>query len=105
MALIGLISDVHASPEPLEEALTIFSQAGVDKVYCAGDIAGYFDKLQHTVAVLVENNVATVVGNHDLQYLEKHAGGPDTQAMRFLNQLPVSIEAVYENKKHSISIV
>ena len=46
MALIGLISDVHATPAPVEEALAIFDRAGVEQVFCAGDIAGYRDRLK-----------------------------------------------------------
>ena len=45
MTSIGLISDVHATPTPIEEALSIFKQAGVEQVFCAGDIAGYGDQL------------------------------------------------------------
>ncbi len=41
MTSIGLISDVHVTPAPIEEALSIFEQAGVEQVFCAGDIAGY----------------------------------------------------------------
>ncbi len=57
MALIGLISDVHASPEPVAEALAIFSRAGVDQVLCAGDIAGYMDQLEQTITLLVESRL------------------------------------------------
>ncbi len=52
MTLIGLISDVHASPEPVAEALQIFEKAGVEQVLCAGDIAGYMDQLGETIALL-----------------------------------------------------
>ncbi|HEC11905.1 MAG TPA: metallophosphoesterase, partial [Acidiferrobacteraceae bacterium] len=38
---IGIISDLHATPAPVAEALSIFDQQGVDEVLCAGDIAGY----------------------------------------------------------------
>ena len=65
MALLGLISDVHATAAPLQEALAIFKRAGVDQVLCAGDIAGYHDEVEQTVALLVDNDVQTVRGNHD----------------------------------------
>lgn len=98
MALIGLISDVHATPEPVEEALSIFAKAGVDQVFCAGDIAGYMDQLEQTIALLVENDCQTIVGNHDLQYLDHYEDEPDNNAVTFLKQLPFFIETVIEGK-------
>ena len=35
MTSIGLISDVHATPAPIEEALSIFKRAGVEQALCA----------------------------------------------------------------------
>ena len=71
MAAIGLISDVHATPPPIEEALALFRQASVDMIFCAGDIAGYGDQLEQSVALLVDGGCHTILGNHDLRYLEE----------------------------------
>ena len=99
MALIGLISDVHATPEPVAEALSIFEQAGVDQVFCAGDIAGYRDQLEETVALLIESGCLTIIGNHDLGYLEKHANDVDNRAAEFFKQLPSSIDTSIAGKR------
>jgi len=99
MALIGLISDVHATPEPVAEALSIFEQAGVDQVFCAGDIAGYRDQLEETVALLIESGCRTIIGNHDLGYLEKHANDADNRAAEFFKQLPSSIDTSIAGKR------
>ena len=99
MALIGLISDVHATPEPVAEALSIFEQAGVDQVFCAGDIAGYRDQLEETVALLIESGCRTIIGNHDLGYLEKHANDVDNRAAEFFKQLPSSIDTSIAGKR------
>lgn len=92
MTLIGLISDVHATPEPVAEALSIFAKAGVAQVLCAGDIAGYCENLEPTISLLRENNCLTIVGNHDLSYLEQHVDGYDDKAdsasIDFLKTLP-----------------
>ena len=40
MTAIGLLSDVHATAAPVALALEIFHRAGVEQVWCAGDIAG-----------------------------------------------------------------
>lgn len=97
MALIGLISDVHASPEPVAEALSIFARAGVDQVLCAGDVAGYMDKLEQTIRLLVESDCQTIMGNHDLLYLDHHEDEPDNPAIAYLRQLPASYETVIED--------
>ena len=99
MVLIGLISDVHAAPEPVAEALSIFAKAGVDQVFCAGDIAGYMDQLEQTITLLVENDCQTIMGNHDLLYLDHNEDEPDNNAVAFLKQLPASYETVIEGKK------
>ena len=92
MALIGLISDVHATPEPVAEALAIFSKAGVSKVLCAGDIAGYKDQLEETIKLLIGNNIQTISGNHDLSYIAYHKDEPDNDVISYLKQLPATLE-------------
>ncbi|MBE9563819.1 MAG: metallophosphoesterase family protein [Proteobacteria bacterium] len=98
MTLIGLISDVHATPEPVTEALEIFEKAGVNLVLCAGDIAGYMDKLDETVKLLVDHDCQTIVGNHDLKYIDHHDDGSDSTSINFLKNLPATYETVIEGK-------
>ena len=92
MALIGLISDVHATAAPVREALSRFERAGVDQILCAGDIAGYHDEVEETVALLVEHDVRAVRGNHDLRYLERSDGHAPGRAGAYLRQLPAVID-------------
>ncbi|MDH3527196.1 MAG: metallophosphatase family protein [Gammaproteobacteria bacterium] len=99
MALIGLISDVHATPAPVAEALSIFQKAGVEQVFCAGDIAGYREQLEQTVALLAGSGCQTVVGNHDLLYLDHYADELDNEAVAFFKQLPASLETVIAGKR------
>ena len=66
---IGLISDVHATVGPLQEALRIFSEERVEAILCAGDIAGYGTQLAETVALLIKSGCRSIVGNHDLWHL------------------------------------
>jgi putative phosphoesterase len=102
MTLIGLVSDVHAAPEPLAEALSIFKKAGVNQVLCAGDIAGYLDQLEQTITLLAESDCRTIMGNHDLQYIAKYRTGDDeadNEAISFLKQLPFFYETVIEGKR------
>jgi len=99
VALIGLISDVHAAPEPVAEALAIFARKGVDRVFCAGDIAGYMDEPAETIDLLVKNHCQSIIGNHDLLYLDHHEDEKDNAAASFLRELPASYESIIEGKK------
>lgn len=99
MAVIGLISDVHATPAPVAEALSIFEQAGVDQVFCAGDIAGYRDELEQTVALLAESGCEAVLGNHDLLYLDHYGDEADNAAVAYFRRLPASMETLIAGKR------
>jgi len=99
MALIGLISDVHSTPEPVAEALSIFEREGVDQVFCAGDIAGYRDGVEQTVALLAESGCRSVLGNHDVLYLDHYADEVDDRAVAYFKQLPSSIDTTIEGKR------
>ena len=98
MTSIGLISDVHATPEPVDEALSIFKRAGVDQIYCAGDIAGYREHLQETVSLLVANHCKSIIGNHDLLYIDHHEDEDKNSAVSYFKQLPTRIESNIDGK-------
>lgn len=86
---IGLISDVHATPAPVAQALALFEREGVDQVICAGDIAGYGNQLDETVSLLTSIDCQTVLGNHDQKLLDQpqyDSLTPNTR--RFFNRLP-----------------
>lgn len=99
MALIGLISDVHEAPEPLEQALSIFSSRGVEHIFCAGDIAGYGEDIEKTIALLQASACHTIMGNHDLLYLDHHEEEVNNSAVSYLKQLPTFIEEVIDGKR------
>jgi putative phosphoesterase len=99
MSSIGLISDVHATPAPVAEALAIFAREGVDQVFCAGDIAGYGNELEETVALLVESGCRSIVGNHELMYLDHLDDDARDKAAAYFNGLPATIDATIEGKR------
>ena len=91
MTAIGLISDVHATPSPIAEALSIFEQAGVGQIFCAGDIAGYGDQIEQSISLLVDSGCQIILGNHDLRYLDNYAHEVDNHAIAFFRQLGTSM--------------
>lgn len=94
---IGLVSDVHCSPRPLAEALSIFDSTGVDHVLCAGDIAGYGGALEETVELLRTHGCKSIYGNHELRYLEcsPESSSPVTD---FIRSLPATLELEIEGR-------
>jgi putative phosphoesterase len=100
---IGLISDVHSSPEALAEALQIFAEKQVDDIICAGDIAGYYDGLLPTIQLLAGSNCKTIVGNHDQSWLQENTAeqgdGDSSEIRNYLQQLPQTLQLSIEGKR------
>ena len=96
---IGLVSDVHAAPAALGEALAIFKRKQVDKIICAGDIAGYFEELDAAIELLVENNCSSIAGNHEKAFIEAHADETQTPAYRFIAALPETLAFEIEDRR------
>lgn len=89
---IGLISDVHATLAPVQEALALFKEESVEAIFCAGDVAGYGKQLEPTVQALIDSSCRVVMGNHDLWWLERSGYGPEGFVERYLRDLPSVIE-------------
>lgn len=98
--MIGIISDVHASPAPLKQALEIFAQAGVAEIICAGDIAGYFDQTAECIELLERYPCKTIMGNHDESFLQEIKSPEDrnSHTCRYLQSLPLKLELTVEQK-------
>ena len=94
---LGIISDVHASPVPLKQALEIFEREKVSEIICAGDIAGYFDALSPTIDLLNHYHCKTISGNHDLYYLQESQEQRDSNEFQYLDALPKKLELQVEN--------
>ena len=93
---IGILSDVHASPAPLAEALHIFAREGVSEIICTGDIAGYHDDLEPTIELLSNAGCRAVAGNHDLKYLARPKDETSHSARSYLAALPHRLELEIE---------
>ena len=96
---IGLISDVHSSPDPLAEALEIFSNEQVDDIICCGDIAGYYDTLEPTIELLARSNCKAIVGNHDQGYLKKPRQDGESSIRAYLQTLSQTLDLEIEGKR------
>ena len=95
---LGIISDPHADPGPLAEALKIFRREGVSQILCAGDIGGYGDRLDETIELLQQNKVLAIRGNHEEWALQQEELPGSSASRDYFASLPdhlsLSIEGV-----------
>ena len=96
---IGLVSDVHASPGPLRDALAVFAREGVDEIICAGDIAGYHDQLEPVIELLSNSGCQAIAGNHDLKYLARPESETSHEARAYLGKLPRRLDLEIEGRR------
>lgn len=99
MYKLGLISDPHAYPKPVAEAISIFKKEQVDAIWCTGDFAGYGEGFEETLHLLQDSNCNVIVGNHELDYLKKNVHVIDVNIKNYLLNLPKVIQQNIENKK------
>ncbi|MBS1879829.1 MAG: metallophosphoesterase family protein [Actinobacteria bacterium] len=66
---VAAISDIHANRPALEAALEAIGEAGVDEVWCLGDLVGYGAEPDRCTEIVRERCDLTLCGNHDLAVL------------------------------------
>jgi putative phosphoesterase len=109
---IGLISDIHADLDGLEQALKLFREHEVDRVLCAGDLVDRGTDGEAVIQRIIEAQIPTVQGNHDWMarlnkdYYEKFPERNVTEAsllsaaaIKFLTDLPRTLKFEFEKRK------
>ncbi|MFO7602678.1 MAG: metallophosphoesterase family protein [Gammaproteobacteria bacterium] len=101
MHSIGIIGDPHAHPGPLAEALAVLRRERVEAIWCTGDIAGYGNDVDESIALLVQNDCQSVLGNHEIWYMEKHANdaSSNVRTQHYLHSLPLVWRATVAGKR------
>jgi len=66
---IAAITDIHANLPALEAVLAATEAAGVDEVWCLGDVVGYGVEPDACASLVRERCEICLVGNHDLAVL------------------------------------
>jgi len=66
---IGAISDIHANLPALEAILEATEAAGVEELWCLGDVLGYGVEPDACARLVRERCAICLVGNHDLAVL------------------------------------
>jgi diadenosine tetraphosphatase ApaH/serine/threonine PP2A family protein phosphatase len=65
----AILSDIHSNQQALEAVLAAVEEAGVDEVWCLGDLVGYGADPDACTALVRERCGTCLVGNHDLAVL------------------------------------
>ena len=65
----AVISDIHSNRHALEATLQAVDAAGVDEIWCLGDMVGYGAEPDACTALIRERSAVCLVGNHDLAVL------------------------------------
>lgn len=63
--MIALISDIHGNYEALKEVLRKIDDMHISKIFCLGDVVGYYSQVNECCEALRNRNVECIMGNHD----------------------------------------
>ncbi len=66
---LAIISDVHGNAPALEAVLADIESAGLDEIWCLGDVVGYGAQPDECAQLVAEHCSLCLVGNHDLAAL------------------------------------
>jgi predicted phosphodiesterase len=66
---LAVLSDIHANLPALEAVLADVDDAGLDQLWCLGDVVGYGAHPDECASLVAERCDLCLVGNHDLAVL------------------------------------
>jgi diadenosine tetraphosphatase ApaH/serine/threonine PP2A family protein phosphatase len=67
---VAVFSDVHSNQPALEAVLAATEKAGVERLWCLGDVVGYGAQPDACAGLIEERCEICLVGNHDLATLD-----------------------------------
>lgn len=59
------ISDIHGNQYALKAVLDKAAELKIDKIYCLGDLTGYFTGANEVIELLEKSSAICILGNHD----------------------------------------
>ncbi len=62
---IAIISDIHGNYEALKSVLHKIDEMNISKIYCLGDVVGYYSQVNECCDELRKRNILSLMGNHD----------------------------------------
>lgn len=73
MSKFAFISDIHGNYSALKAVLRDIDLQKVDKIYCLGDLVGYYSQINEVIDTIKKRRIECIIGNHD--YAMVHNGG------------------------------
>lgn len=108
MSKIAIISDIHGNLPAFDAILDDITKRGITRIYCLGDLVGYYCYFNEVVNRISQLNISTTMGNHDNALVKNNAEisysktctlilkwqmeRSTAQTLSFLESLPNSIE-------------
>lgn len=68
---IAIISDIHSNFTYLQSVFKKIIKEQVDRIYCLGDLVGYYDKPNEVISFIKDNNITCIKGNHEKYILKE----------------------------------
>ena len=114
MNRIAFISDIHSNIHYLEKVLDKIEKDNIDKIYCLGDMVGYYDRPNEVIDIMIKKKISCIKGNHEkylLGELDYNMNNENIYRIKeqnkiitknnleFLNNLPDKIEFTSGSKK------
>ena len=65
MNKIAFISDIHGNYPALKAVLQDIDSLHVEKVYCLGDLVGYYSQINEVINTIKSRKIECILGNHD----------------------------------------
>lgn len=65
MSKIAFISDIHGNYPALCSVLSDIEKQGISKIYCLGDLVGYYSQINEVIDTIRSRNIECLMGNHD----------------------------------------
>lgn len=115
---IGIISDIHATMDPLHKAMALFDAHNVDTIVCPGDLVDRGNEGDAVVRFIRQRNIPCVQGNHDreafttqsvihrLNRVAQQRGEPDmfpgtlqSETVSYLSELPATLHFDWEGHR------
>ncbi|QPH98147.1 metallophosphoesterase family protein [Campylobacter concisus] len=62
---IALISDIHSNFFYFKNVFNSINRNDIDRIYCLGDLVGYYNEPNHVIDFIREKNIYCVKGNHE----------------------------------------
>ena len=67
---IAIFSDIHGNREALTSIIEDINNQNINEIICLGDTIGIGPNPKECMDIIIDNNIKTVLGNHELYFLK-----------------------------------